>query len=97
MQYDDLTQGVLTLRAQNEFVMDWVKSNFLHDLVAQLELMLRLVDSGELDSGFAVDETGCAYPGVAAGQAATIGFLAALVRRAVAFGGGYFRPHDADP
>ncbi len=39
VQYDDLTQGVLTLRAQNEFVMDWVKSNFLHDLLGQLEVM----------------------------------------------------------
>ncbi|MEQ9324379.1 MAG: DnaA N-terminal domain-containing protein, partial [Polyangiaceae bacterium] len=32
VQFDDLTEGVLTLRAQNEFVMDWVKTNFLPEL-----------------------------------------------------------------
>jgi len=36
VQYDDLTDGVLTLRAQNEFVMDWVRTNFLPDLVEQI-------------------------------------------------------------
>ncbi|MEZ4437643.1 MAG: chromosomal replication initiator protein DnaA [Polyangiaceae bacterium] len=36
VQFDDLTEGVLTLRAQNEFVMDWVKTNFLPELVAQI-------------------------------------------------------------
>jgi chromosomal replication initiator protein len=36
VQYDDLTDGVLTLRAQNEFVMDWVKTNFLPDLLEQI-------------------------------------------------------------
>lgn len=36
VQFDDLTEGVLTLRAQNEFVMDWVKTNFLPDLVTQI-------------------------------------------------------------
>ncbi len=36
IQYDDLTEGVLTLRAQNEFVMDWVKTNFLPELVTQI-------------------------------------------------------------
>lgn len=29
VQFEDLTDGVLTLRAQNEFVLDWVKDNFL--------------------------------------------------------------------
>src|SRR5690242_10535727 len=29
VQFDDLTDGVLTLRVQNEFVLEWVKSNFL--------------------------------------------------------------------
>ena len=29
VQFDDLTDGVLSLRAQNEFVLDWVKCNFL--------------------------------------------------------------------
>src|SRR3954471_24400895 len=29
VQYDDLTDGVLTLRVQNEFVMEWVRDNFL--------------------------------------------------------------------
>ncbi|UQA62167.1 chromosomal replication initiator protein DnaA [Polyangium aurulentum] len=29
VQFDDLTDGVLTLRVQNEFVMEWVKTNFL--------------------------------------------------------------------
>src|SRR5262245_20923291 len=36
IQYDDLTDGVLTLRAQNEFVMDWVRTNFLPDLLEQI-------------------------------------------------------------
>src|ERR1051326_292468 len=36
VQFDDLTDGVLTLRAQNEFVMDWVKTNFLPDLRDQI-------------------------------------------------------------
>ena len=36
IQFDDLTEGVLTLRAQNEFVMDWVKTNFLPEIVAQI-------------------------------------------------------------
>ncbi len=36
IQFDDLTEGVLTLRAQNEFVLDWVKTNFLPDLVEQI-------------------------------------------------------------
>src|ERR1041384_1034732 len=29
VQFDDLTDGVLSLRAQNEFVLDWVRDNFL--------------------------------------------------------------------
>jgi hypothetical protein len=36
VQFDDLTDGVLTLRAQNEFVMDWVKTNFLPELLDQI-------------------------------------------------------------
>ncbi|MBW2528451.1 MAG: chromosomal replication initiator protein DnaA, partial [Deltaproteobacteria bacterium] len=36
VQFDDLTDTVLTLRAQNEFVLDWVKTNFLPDLVDQI-------------------------------------------------------------
>jgi chromosomal replication initiator protein len=36
VQFDDLTDGVLTLRAQNEFVMDWVKTNFLPELSDQI-------------------------------------------------------------
>ncbi|MEM6790945.1 MAG: chromosomal replication initiator protein DnaA [Myxococcota bacterium] len=37
IQYDDLTDGVLTLRAQNEFVMEWVKTNFVPELTDQIE------------------------------------------------------------
>jgi len=37
IQFDDLTDGVLTLRAQNEFVMEWVKTNFLPELSQQIE------------------------------------------------------------
>ncbi|MDI1431571.1 chromosomal replication initiator protein DnaA [Polyangium sorediatum] len=29
VQFDDLTDGVLSLRVQNEFVLEWVKTNFL--------------------------------------------------------------------
>lgn len=36
VQLDDLTDGVLTLRAQNEFVQGWVSSHFLPTLVAAL-------------------------------------------------------------
>jgi chromosomal replication initiator protein len=36
VQFDDLTDGVLTLRAQNEFVMDWVKTNFMPELLDQI-------------------------------------------------------------
>lgn len=36
VQFDDLTEGVLTLRARDEFVMDWVKTNFLPELVTQI-------------------------------------------------------------
>jgi len=41
IQFDDWTGEVLTLRAQNEFVLDWVKTNFLPDLLEQI-----LVESG---------------------------------------------------
>ena len=34
--FDDLTDGVLTLRAQNEFVQEWVKNNFLPTLSGKL-------------------------------------------------------------
>lgn len=37
IQFDDLTDGVLTLRAQNEFVMEWVKTNFVPELTQQIE------------------------------------------------------------
>lgn len=33
VQYDDLTDGVLSLRAQNEFVLEWVKANFLPTII----------------------------------------------------------------
>jgi hypothetical protein len=36
IQFDDLTEGVLTLRAQNEFVLEWVKTNFLPDLLERI-------------------------------------------------------------
>ncbi len=36
VQLDDLTDGVLSLRVQNEFVMDWVKSNFLPALTDKI-------------------------------------------------------------
>jgi len=36
VQFDDLTDGVLTLRVHNEFVLEWVKVNFLPDIVDQL-------------------------------------------------------------
>src|SRR5690242_770257 len=32
VQFDDLTDGVLSLRVQNEFVLEWVKSNYLPTL-----------------------------------------------------------------
>src|SRR5215217_5730172 len=32
VQFDDLTDGVLSLRAQNEFVLDWIRDNFLPTL-----------------------------------------------------------------
>ncbi|APR83128.1 Chromosomal replication initiator protein DnaA [Minicystis rosea] len=36
VQFDDLTDGVLTLRVQNEFVLEWVKSNFLPTLTEKI-------------------------------------------------------------
>ena len=36
VQFDDLTDGVLTLRVQNEFVLDWVKTNFLPTLTEKI-------------------------------------------------------------
>lgn len=36
IQFDDLTDGVLTLRARDEFVQDWVGRNFLPALVDKL-------------------------------------------------------------
>jgi chromosomal replication initiator protein len=36
VQFDDWTGEVLTLRAQNEFVLDWVRTNFLPELREQL-------------------------------------------------------------
>ena len=34
--FDDLTDGVLTLRAQNEFILEWVRENFMPTLVRKL-------------------------------------------------------------
>jgi hypothetical protein len=36
VQFDGLTDGVLSLRAQNEFVRDWVRQNYLPTLVGKL-------------------------------------------------------------
>ncbi len=36
VQFDDLTDGVLTLRVQNEFVLEWVKANFLPTLTDKI-------------------------------------------------------------
>jgi chromosomal replication initiator protein len=36
VQFDDLTDGVLTLRARDEFVQDWVSRNFLPALIDRL-------------------------------------------------------------
>lgn len=36
VQFDDLTDGVLTLRAQNEFVQEWVRNNFLPTLTEKI-------------------------------------------------------------
>jgi chromosomal replication initiator protein len=36
VQFDDLTDGVLTLRVQNEFVLDWVRTNFLPALTDKI-------------------------------------------------------------
>jgi chromosomal replication initiator protein len=36
VQYDDLTDGVLSLRVQNEFVLEWVKANFLPTIIDKI-------------------------------------------------------------
>jgi chromosomal replication initiator protein len=36
VQFDDLTDGVLSLRVQNEFVLEWVKGNFLPTIVDKI-------------------------------------------------------------
>ena len=36
VQLDDLTDGVLSLRVQNEFVLEWVKQNFLPTLTERI-------------------------------------------------------------
>jgi hypothetical protein len=36
VQFEDLTDGVLTLRAQNEFVLEWVRDNFLPTLTDKI-------------------------------------------------------------
>lgn len=36
VQFDDLTDGVLSLRATNEFVQEWIELNFLPTLTARL-------------------------------------------------------------
>jgi chromosomal replication initiator protein len=39
VQFDDLTDGVLSLRATNEFVQEWVETNFLPTLVQRLRAL----------------------------------------------------------
>ncbi|HTJ83069.1 MAG TPA: chromosomal replication initiator protein DnaA [Polyangiaceae bacterium] len=39
VQFDDLTDGVLSLRATNEFVQEWVEANFLPALVDKLRTL----------------------------------------------------------
>ncbi|NUP11311.1 MAG: chromosomal replication initiator protein DnaA [Polyangiaceae bacterium] len=39
IQFDDLTDGVLSLRAANEFVQEWVENNFLPTLTERLHLL----------------------------------------------------------
>jgi chromosomal replication initiator protein len=39
IQFDDLTDGVLSLRATNEFVQEWVESNFLPNIKSHLRLL----------------------------------------------------------
>jgi chromosomal replication initiator protein len=64
IQYDDLTEGVLTLRAQNEFVMDWVKTNFLPELVTQIReisgwsVQVNWILDSKLDSPVAAGDVG---------------------------------------
>ena len=36
VQFDDLTDGVLTLRVQNEFVLEWVRANFVPALTEKI-------------------------------------------------------------
>ncbi len=36
VQFDDLTDGVLTLRAQNEFILEWVREKFLAALTDKI-------------------------------------------------------------
>lgn len=36
VQFDDLTDGVLSLRVQNEFVLEWVKTNFLPTIIDKI-------------------------------------------------------------
>lgn len=36
VQFEDLTDGVLSLKAQNEFVLEWVKTNYLPTLTNKL-------------------------------------------------------------
>lgn len=42
IEFDDLTDGVLTLRSQNEFVQEWVVTNYLPTLVAKLRELTSL-------------------------------------------------------
>jgi chromosomal replication initiator protein len=39
VQFEDLTDGVLTLRVQNEFVLEWVRDNFLPTLTDKIREM----------------------------------------------------------
>jgi chromosomal replication initiator protein len=39
VQFEDLTDGVLTLRVQNEFVLEWVRDNFLPTLTDKIRAL----------------------------------------------------------
>lgn len=42
VQFDDMTDGVLSLRARNEFVLEWVRDNFLGSLTEKLRALTGL-------------------------------------------------------
>ncbi|WP_231511513.1 chromosomal replication initiator protein DnaA [Chondromyces apiculatus] len=55
MQFDDLTDGVLSLRVQNEFVLEWVRDNFLPTLTEKIRELTgwSIQVAWTLDSGLA--------------------------------------------